>query len=162
MTVWHKASSVLGLLLVTLGASWASSPIIALAGVPLMILGMFFAMFACAGFASTGASERKPLVGVLAAMGVLGVAYGAICGAGAFATYYLNLGRQLPTSLGENVLIALLVGATGATVTVWALANIRKCLLQELWRVWLYWFAYTLLAMGITWFRGANGAPFSA
>lgn len=162
MNAWHKATSVLGLLFVSLGASLACSPIIALAGIPLMILGLFCGMFTCAGFATTRDSERKTLMGFLAALGVLGVAFAAMCGAGAFATYYRDLGRQLPASLGEGVLVTLLVGATSATVIVWALAGIRKCLLQELWCVWLYWFAYPLLAMVITWVRGANGAPFSA
>jgi len=162
MTARHKVAAVLGLLVVPLGASWSQTPILALAGLPLMLLGLFSAMFACAGQVAVGAGERKTLLAALAALAVLCVTISAGWGAHALASHYVNLNRQLPSRLIEDALVALLLGGTGATIIVWGLASIRHCLRQELWRIWLYWFAYTLLAMAITWFRGANGAPFSA
>ncbi|PAW75360.1 MAG: hypothetical protein B9S33_21695 [Pedosphaera sp. Tous-C6FEB] len=161
MTVRHKVAAVLGLLLVPLGASWSMTPILDLAGLPLLFLGLFTAIFACAGQVAVGASGRPFLMAALAAVGVLCVTFSAVLGAAAGASHYMNLNRHLPSLLAGEALGALLLGGTGATIIVWALASIRKCLLKELWRIWLYWFAYPLLALAMTWLRGANGAPFS-
>jgi|GEM_PF-2187210 len=160
MTKDLEMTMILGVFLCALGASWSYSPVLVVAGLPILLSGFVFASYTCAESLSHPEGNDKVGYKVLCALGVLGVVAGACLGAHAIASFYDVLGRNQATQFGSDAALALFIGGIGAAAIAWGATRVGLSMPLPFWKLWLYWFSYTLAAMAMTLMRVARHAPF--
>ncbi len=160
-TPWTRISAYLALGLVSLGASWCESPILALLGLPLLLAGLITCMVACV---RVGGAELKPhpRLGLLCGVAVLAVIAGGMGWADAAAWHFRALGRGTTVNIPCRLVLPILINTLAASAMAYAIWRSRRCSRMALLPHFLYWLSFGPTSFVVTWIRGLNSAPFSA